>query len=103
MKDSIQSAEKIGKVDVTVTVNGTTYSRSVEPRTLLSDFLRAELGLTGTHVGCEHGVCGACNVMVDGRTTRSCLTFASQLDGAEVQTVESLGRVNDLHPLQDAF
>ena len=103
MKDQIETVNAASKVDVTLSVNGTTYSRSVEPRLLLSDFLRAELGLTGTHVGCEHGVCGACNVIVDGVTARGCLTFASQLDGADIQTVESLGKVNDLHPLQEAF
>ena len=90
-------------VQINVVVNGVAYTRYVEPRLLLSDFLRQELGLTGTHVGCEHGVCGTCNVMVDGATARSCLLFASQLDNAKIETVESLGRVNALHPLQKAF
>src|SRR5262245_24787203 len=90
-------------VVINIEVNGVAYTRNVEPRLLLSDFLRQELGLTGTHVGCEHGVCGACNVMIDGATARSCLVFASQLDNAKIETVESLGRVNALHPLQEAF
>jgi aerobic carbon-monoxide dehydrogenase small subunit len=90
-------------VQIDVEVNSVAYKRNVEPRLLLSDFLRQELGLTGTHVGCEHGVCGSCNVMIDGATARSCLVFASQLDNAKIETVESLGRVNALHPLQKAF
>ena len=88
-----------------VTVNGSRYECSVEPRLLLSDFLRNELGLTGTHVGCEHGVCGACTVLLDGEAVRSCLVFAVQADGCAVTTVEGLipeaGDV--LHPLQAAF
>jgi aerobic-type carbon monoxide dehydrogenase small subunit (CoxS/CutS family) len=88
---------------ITVTVNGASYERSVEPRLLLSDFLRHELSLTGTHVGCEHGICGACTVLVDGLTTRSCLCLAVQADGASVETVESLGSVGALHPVQQAF
>ena len=88
---------------ITVTVNGTTYTRTVEPRLLLSDFLRHTLGLTGTHVGCEHGVCGACTVLFDGNSTRSCLTLAVQADGAAVDTVESLGSVEALSDLQQAF
>jgi carbon-monoxide dehydrogenase small subunit len=91
------------QVQVTVTVNGKRYERSVEPRRLLSDFLRHDLGLTGTHVGCEHGVCGMCTVLFDGQTARSCLTFAVQADGAEITTVESLGTPQRLHPLQEAF
>src|SRR6478672_3569899 len=92
------------KVDVTVTVNGRAYQRSVEPRLLLSDFLRHELGLTGTHVGCEHGVCGACTVLVDDETARSCLMLAVQADGAAITTVEGLAPSSDeLHPLQEAF
>jgi carbon-monoxide dehydrogenase small subunit len=89
--------------NVKVTVNGTQYERSIEPRILLSDFLRHELGLTGTHVGCEHGVCGACTVLLDGQPVRSCLMFAVQADGHEILTVESLGTMEDLHPLQEAF
>jgi carbon-monoxide dehydrogenase small subunit len=88
---------------IRVTVNGRPYERSVEPRLLLSDFLRHELGLTGTHVGCEHGVCGACTVLFDGEPVRSCLMFAVQADGHEVRTVESLGTIEDMHPLQRAF
>lgn len=89
--------------NVTVTVNGVRYERSVEPRLLLSDFLRHELDLTGTHVGCEHGVCGACTVLVDGRPVRSCLMFAVQADGHEIITVEGLGTMERLHPVQEAF
>jgi aerobic carbon-monoxide dehydrogenase small subunit len=84
-------------------VNGTSYERAVEPRLLLSDFLRDELRLTGTHVGCEHGVCGTCTVLIDGRTARSCLTLAVQADGADIRTVESLGTADALHPIQQAF
>jgi carbon-monoxide dehydrogenase small subunit len=88
---------------ITVTVNGTPYERAVEPRLILADFLRGTLGLTGTHVGCEHGVCGACTVLVDGDSMRSCLLFAVQLDGCSIETVESLGTLNNLSPLQEAF
>ena len=89
---------------VSVTVNGTSYQRAVEPRLLLSDFLRHELRLTGTHVGCEHGVCGACTVLVDGAPTRACLMLAIQADGAQVTTVEGLAPTPDsLHPVQQAF
>ena len=90
-----------------VTVNGVRHERAVEPRLLLSDFLRHELGLTGTHVGCEHGVCGACTVLLDGEAVRSCLMFAVQADGHDVATVEGLsdgsGGGDALHPLQAAF
>ena len=91
---------------VDVTVNGVRHQRAVEPRLLLSDFLRHELGLTGTHVGCEHGVCGACTVLLDSEAVRACLMFAVQVDGHEVTTVEGLapaGAGNALHPLQAAF
>ena len=88
---------------VTVTVNGTHYERSVEPRLLLSDFLRHHVGLTGTHVGCEHGVCGACTVLFDGEPVRSCLMFVVQANGHEITTVEALGTPENLHPLQQAF
>ena len=89
---------------IAVTVNGTPYERQVEPRLLLSDFLRHELGLTGTHVGCEHGVCGACTVLFDGDPVRSCLVFAVQADGAAVTTVEGLAPApGELDPLQTAF
>lgn len=90
--------------EVTLTVNGQEATRSVEPRLLLSDFLRHELGLTGTHVGCEHGVCGACTVLLDGEPVRACLTFAVQADGHALQTVEGLSSdPAALHPLQQAF
>jgi carbon-monoxide dehydrogenase small subunit len=88
---------------VSTRVNGKAYKRVVEPRLLLSDFLRHELGLTGTHVGCEHGVCGACTVLVDGLPMRSCLMFAPQVEGREVKTVEGLADGDNLHPLQQAF
>ena len=89
---------------VTVIVNGREYKRAVEPRLLLCDFLRHELGLTGTHVGCEHGVCGACTVLVDDQLARSCLMFAVQSDGCQVTTVEGLAAsADDLHPVQQAF
>ncbi len=88
---------------VKVTVNGSLYERQVEPRLLLSDFLRQELGLTGTHVGCEHGVCGACTILFDGQAVRSCILFAVQAHGHELMTVEGLGAPDDLHPLQAAF
>ncbi len=90
-------------VEITLTVNGTRYTRTVEPRLLLSDFLRHTLALTGTHVGCEHGVCGACTIMVDGDSVRSCLMLAVQADGCVVQTVEGLGTVENMNPLQQAF
>lgn len=90
-------------LDIAVTVNGTTYQRSVDPRLLLSDFLRHDLGLTGTHVGCEHGVCGACTILFDGHPVRSCLMFAVQANGHEVTTVEGLGTPEALHPIQEAF
>jgi aerobic carbon-monoxide dehydrogenase small subunit len=89
---------------VRLSINGTVYERSIEPRLLLSDFIRHEARLTGTHVGCEHGVCGACTVQVDGDPVRSCLMFAAQADGSEVRTVEALDEGWDgLHPLQQAF
>ena len=89
---------------IKVTINDTTYERKVEPRLLLSDFLRHELGLSGTHVGCEHGVCGACTILFDGEAVRSCLIFAIQTDGHELTTVEGLADDQDnLHPIQQAF
>ncbi|HKP17488.1 MAG TPA: (2Fe-2S)-binding protein [Gaiellaceae bacterium] len=90
-------------IDLAVTVNGRRYERRVEPRLLLSDFIRHELKLYGTHVGCEHGVCGACTVLLDGRPARSCLTLAVQADGRAIETVESLASGAELHPLQQAF
>jgi aerobic carbon-monoxide dehydrogenase small subunit len=91
------------KHTVRVVVNGTAHERAVEPRMLLSDFLREELRLTGTHVGCEHGVCGTCTVLLDGKSARSCLTLAVQADGADIRTIESLGTAEALHPIQEAF
>ena len=88
---------------VELKVNSRRYVREVEPRLLLSDFLRHELGLTGTHVGCEHGVCGACTVLLDGQAIRSCLMFAVQASGRSVTTIEGLGEPDDLHPVQQAF
>lgn len=91
---------------ITLTVNGKKYKRGVESRLLLSDFLRHELGFTGTHVGCEHGVCGACTILIDGEAVRSCLMFAVQANGHEILTVEGLSQnegEQKLHPLQSAF
>lgn len=84
-------------------VNGQVHEQQVEPRLLLSDFLRQKLGLTGTHVGCEHGACGACTVLMDGDSVRACLILAVRANGAEIRTVESLGRLDALSPLQEAF
>jgi carbon-monoxide dehydrogenase small subunit len=86
-----------------LTVNGQTYEKQVEARLLLSDFLRHDLGLSGTHVGCEHGVCGACTILFNGEPVRSCLMLAVQANGHELHTVESLGTPNQLHPLQETF
>ena len=93
----------MAKQNVTVTVNGTRYQRDIEPRLLLSDFIRHELSLTGTHVGCEHGVCGSCTILLEGVATQSCLCLAVQADGLSVETVKSLGKVGALHALQQAF
>ena len=92
-----------GAAAVRVTVNGEAWQGLAEPRTLLADFLRQELGLTGTHVGCEQGVCGACTVRVDGQLVRSCLMFAVQAEGASIETVEGMARGAELHPIQQAF
>jgi aerobic-type carbon monoxide dehydrogenase small subunit (CoxS/CutS family) len=91
------------EVNVRLRVNGVDREAEVEPRTLLSDFLRHSLELTGTHVGCEHGVCGSCTVLVGGVATRSCLMLAVQAEGAEVTTVEALAEAGSMHPLQEAF
>ena len=91
------------KKDITVTVNGRKYEAQVEPRLLLSDFLRDRLGLTGTHVGCEHGVCGACTILANGNSVRSCLMLAVRADGAEILTVEGLGSRDQLNVLQNEF
>ena len=85
------------------TVNGTVYERTVAVRMTLADFLREELNLTGTHLGCEHGVCGACTILYNGAAVRSCLMLAVQADGAELMTVEGLAQGDTLHPLQQAF
>jgi aerobic-type carbon monoxide dehydrogenase small subunit (CoxS/CutS family) len=90
-------------VRISMTINGHRYEGDVEPRTLLSDFIRHEAGLTGTHVGCEHGVCGACTVQLDGETVRSCIMLAVQADGRSLLTVEGLADGEELHPLQRAF
>jgi carbon-monoxide dehydrogenase small subunit len=91
------------KRPVTLAINGTPFTREVEPRLLLSDFIRHEAGLTGTHVGCEHGVCGACTIRLDGAPVRSCLIFAVQAEGLDIRTVESLGAPGSLSVLQQAF
>ena len=91
------------KISISVSVNGKNEVAEVEPRLLLADFLRETLDLTGTHVGCEHGICGACTVLMNSDSVRSCLTFAVQADGATIETVESLGDIDELGPLQEAF
>jgi carbon-monoxide dehydrogenase small subunit len=88
---------------IALNVNGMRYETEVEPRRTLADAIRDNCGLTGTHLGCEHGVCGACTVLVDGRPVRSCLMFAVQAEGAEIRTVEGLADGDELHPLQKAF
>ena len=88
---------------ITLTVNGMIYERTVEVRRSLADFLREDLGLTGTHLGCEHGVCGACTILLNGEAVRSCLMLAVQADGATLMTVEGLAQGDQLHPLQQAF
>lgn len=93
----------MSKHTIRLTVNGKTHSAEVEARLLLSDFLRHDLGLTGTHVGCEQGACGACTVLFNGEPVRSCLMLAVQADGNEIQTVEGLGTPAKMHPLQEAF
>jgi aerobic carbon-monoxide dehydrogenase small subunit len=91
------------KIDLVLTVNGQAYEIRVEPRRTLADALRDDCGLTGTHLGCEHGVCGACTVLLDGEPVRSCLMFAVQAEGAAIRTVEGLANGDELHPLQQAF
>jgi carbon-monoxide dehydrogenase small subunit len=90
-------------VRIAATVNGVRYERAVEPRLLLVDWLREDLELVGTHIGCEHGVCGTCTVLLNGESIRSCITFAVQADGAEITTVEGLADNGTMHPLQEAF
>ncbi|WP_126425039.1 (2Fe-2S)-binding protein [Brevibacillus marinus] len=91
------------RVHVQMTVNGKTYSQEVPARRLLADFLREDLLLTGTHIGCEQGVCGACTVLMDGRPVRACLVLAAQADGSEITTIEGLAGEEELHPLQESF
>jgi len=91
------------KLPVRLRVNGRDYEGACEPRKLLVDFIREDLRLTGTHVGCEHGICGACTILLDGRTVRACLMFAVQADGAELMTVEGMAQDGELHPIQQAF
>jgi len=98
-----RSGSEAVKMDIVVTVNGRKYQASIEPRLLLSDFLRDTLGLTGTHVGCEHGVCGACTILVNGDSVRSCLTLAVRTDGMDIVTVEGLGTRDHLNALQSEF
>jgi aerobic carbon-monoxide dehydrogenase small subunit len=93
----------VSEVEIRLTLNGEERTASVEPRLLLSDFIRHGQSLTGTHVGCEHGVCGACTVLVDGEPQRSCLMFAVQADGALIETIEGLASGGDLSPVQQAF
>jgi carbon-monoxide dehydrogenase small subunit len=88
---------------ITVTVNGVTHSAMVPARKTLLDFVREDLMLTGSHAGCEHGVCGCCNVLLDGELVRSCILFAVQADGCQVTTIEGLGTVHNMHPVQQAF
>ena len=92
-----------GRHRIALKVNGIECEGYVEPRTLLVDFLREELELMGTHVGCEHGICGACTILFNGRTARSCLMFAIQANGADIKTIEGIGEHDKLHPLQQAF
>jgi aerobic-type carbon monoxide dehydrogenase small subunit (CoxS/CutS family) len=104
MKPIILDRSDDALVEVSLTVNGEEVSRKVSVRMLLSDFLRHELGLTGTHVGCEHGVCGCCTVLIDGKAGRSCLTLAAQASGYEIRTIESVAAADGtLHPIQQAF
>lgn len=104
IKPSLPDRSDDPRIAVTLSVNGEPVTRTVSVRMLLSDFLRHELGLTGTHVGCEHGVCGCCTVHIDGKAARSCLTLAVQVTGAQVRTIESVAAHDGaLHPLQQAF
>ncbi len=99
----MDSVKIVDSVKIALTVNGRRHEREVESRRLLSDFLREDLRLTGTHLACEHGVCGSCTILMNGQSTRSCLTFAVMADGAEITTIEGLGSVENMHPLQEAF
>ena len=99
----MSAPEPVESAEIAVVVNGEEHRRTVPARKTLADFLREDLGLTGTHLGCEHGVCGACTVSLDGRAVRSCLLFAIQANGREITTVEGLAGDDELHPLQQAF
>jgi len=103
MPRTVEHTAADGQVSVEFSVNGTPVSLRVPPRMTLTDVLRDQLGLTGTHIGCEHGVCGMCTILVDGEASRACLLFACQVDGSELTTVEGLGKPDDLHPLQESF
>src|SRR5215211_5920058 len=98
-----QRADMAAEHTVHLTVNGREYTRQVEPRLLLIDFLREHLGLTGPHIGCDTTACGACTVLLNGRSVKSCTMFAVQVDGQDILTVEGLARGDELHPLQQAF
>ena len=100
---ALESYPPPDRVSVTLRVNGATYERIVESRKLLCDFIRQDLGLTGTHVGCEHGVCGACTIVVNGEPVKSCLMLAVQARGAEILTVEGMAQGGTMHPIQQAF
>ncbi len=91
------------KMDINLTINGRSHAVSVEARKTLADVIREDCGQTGTHLGCEHGICGACTIIVDGAPVRACLMFGVQADGSEIRTVEGLAKGNELHPLQRAF
>ncbi len=103
MPDPNSIADIAQKIVVEITVNGGTYQREIEPRTLLVEFVREELGLTGTHIGCDSSYCGACTILMDGRPVKSCTVLAVQAHGTTVTTVEGLERADQLHPLQTAF
>lgn len=103
MDSKVEASMENTTTEIELRVNGRTYRRRTEPRMLLADFLRHELGLKGTHVGCAHGVCGACTVQIDGQAARSCLHFAIAVQGSEIRTVESLADRRSLHPIQEAF
>lgn len=99
----INEVVKSNVVEIEVTVNGVQFKKTVEPYLRASDFIRHTLFLTGTHVGCEHGTCGACTIIINDETQRSCLIFAVQLDGKDVRTVEGMGTLDNMHPIQEAF
>jgi len=103
LKQKVMEMTMSNSIEIALKVNNIYYERSVEPRMLLSDFLRHELDLTGTHVGCEQGVCGACTILLNGKPVRSCLMFAVQADECEILTVEGLGTPESMHPLQESF